>query len=72
MLTRQRKWDEKARKAGYQRRSYMVHNWLNTMMEDYIMKHSVEDPDLSKSKLIQTALVEYFQKRDADLKPVDS
>ena len=72
MLTRQRKWDEKARKAGYKRRSYMVHNWLNTMMEDYIMQHSVEEPDLSKSKLIQTALVEYFQKRDADLKPVDS
>ncbi len=72
MLTRQQKWNEKARKAGYKRRSYMVHNWLNTMMEDYIMKHSVEEPDLSKSKLIQVALVEYFQKRDADLKPVDS
>ncbi len=72
MLTRQRKWDEKARKAGYKRRSYMVHIWLNTMMEDYIMKHSDEEPDLSKSRLIQTALVEYFQKRDADLKPVDS
>ena len=72
MLTRQRKWDEKARKAGYKRRSYMVHNWLNTMMEDYIMKHSVDEPDLSKSKLIQVALVEYFQKRDSDFKPVDS
>ena len=42
------------------------------MMEDYIMKHSDEEPDLSKSKLIQVALVEYFQKRDADLKTVDS
>ena len=42
------------------------------MMEDHIMKHSVDEPDLTKSKLIQTALVEYFQKRDADLKPVDS
>ena len=64
MLTRQRKWDEKARKAGYKRRSYMVHNWLNTMMEDYIMKRSVEEPDLSKSRLIQVALVEYFQSRN--------
>ena len=64
MLTRQQKWNEKARKAGYKRRSYMVHNWLNTMMEDYIMKHSVEEPDLSKSKLIQVALVEYFQSRN--------
>ena len=66
MLTRQQKWDEKARKAGYKRRSYMVHNWLNTMMEDYIMKHSVDEPDLSKSKLIQVALVEYFQSRNVD------
>ena len=64
MLTRQQKWDEKARKAGYKRRSYMVHNWLNTMMEDYIMKRSVEEPDLSKSRLIQVALVEYFQSRN--------
>ena len=66
MLTKQQKWDEKARKAGYKRRSYMVHNWLNTMMEDYIMKRSVEEPDLSKSRLIQVALVEYFQKRNAE------
>ena len=72
MPTKQQKWHEKAKKAGYKRRSYMVHNWLNTMMEDYIMRHSVEEPSLSKSQLIQTALVEYFQKRDADLKPVDS
>ena len=36
------------------------------------MKHSVDDPDLTKSKLIQVALVEYFQKRDIDFKPVDS
>lgn len=66
MLTRQQKWNEKARKAGYKRRSYMVHNWLNTMMEDYIMKHSVEEPDLSKSRLIQVALVEYFQARNME------
>ena len=66
MLTRQQKWDEKARKAGYKRRSYMVHNWLNTMMEDYIMKRSVEEPDLSKSKLIQVALVEYFKSRKVE------
>ena len=66
MLTRQRKWDEKARKAGYKRRSYMVHNWLNTMMEDYIMKRSVEEPDLSKSRLIQVALVEYFRSRNVE------
>ena len=72
MPTKQQRWQEKARKAGYSQRSYMVHNWLNTMMEDYIMRHSVEEPDLTKSKLIQTALVEFFQKRDADLKPVDS
>lgn len=66
MLTRQQKWDEKARKAGYKRRSYMVHNWLNTMMEDYIMKRSVEEPDLSKSRLIQVALVEYFRSRNVE------
>jgi hypothetical protein len=66
LLTRQQKWDEKARKAGYKRRSYMVHNWLNTMMEDYIMKRSVEEPDLSKSRLIQVALVEYFRSRNVE------
>ena len=66
MLSKQEKWYKKAMEAGYKRRSYMVHNWLNTMMEDYIMRHSDEEPDLSKSKLIQIALSEFFQKRDAE------
>ena len=66
MPTKQQRWQEKARKAGYKQRSYMVHNWLNTMMEDYIMRHSVDDPTLTKSQLIQTALVEYFQSRNVD------
>jgi hypothetical protein len=30
------------------------------------MEHSVDDPDLTKSKLIQVALVEYFQSRNVD------
>ena len=66
MLTKQQKWHEKARKAGYLRRSFMVHSWLNKMMEYYIKQHSVEEPDLSKSKLIQVALVEYFKSRKVE------
>ena len=66
MLTKSQKWEAKAREAGYKRRSYFVHEWLNTIMESYIMEHSVDDPDLTKSKLIQVALVEYFQSRNVD------
>ena len=66
MPTRQEKWDLKARKAGYIRRQFFVHDYLNQKMEEYVQKHSEYPGTVSKSKIVHKALTDFFEKLDAE------
>ena len=60
LLTRQQKWNAKAKKAGLRRRTYLIPDHLDELMANEINSPQIDPFCTSKSILVQTALEKFF------------
>ena len=72
LLTRQQKWNAKAKKAGLRRRTYLIPDHLDELMSSEINSPQIDPFCTSKSILVQTALEKFFGLERPRERPVDS
>ena len=72
LLTRQQKWNAKAKKAGLRRRTYLIPDHLDELMANEINSPQIDPFCTSKSILVRTALEKYFGLEKPNVRPVDS
>ena len=60
LLTRQQKWNAKAKKAGLRRRTYLIPDHLDELMVAEVNSPQIDPFSTSKSVIVRTALEKYF------------
>ena len=72
LLTRQKKWTEKAKKAGLRRRTYLIPDHLDDLMSNHINSPHINPFCTSKSDIVRTALEKFFDLEKPNVRAVDS
>ena len=72
LLTRQQKWNAKAKKAGLRRRTYLIPDHLDDLMSNHINSPHINPFCTSKSDIVRTALEKFFDLEKPNVRAVDS